>query len=134
MWYIKKKEALLQSQSIASLKKMCSEQEHTINTLKIDLDKMREEQTNETSIHLEELKNNKISIQLKEEEIYLLKDQLIKLTKSLEEEKQLHGLLNSELAEVKAFNKKMNEQNMVLINQLELDNSEIKKRLIKLVK
>lgn len=113
---------------------MCSEQEHTINTLKIDLDKMREEQTNETSIHLEELKNNKISIQLKEEEIYLLKDQIIKLTKSLEEEKQINGLLNSELTELKAFYKKMNEQNMALIGQLELDNSEIKKRLIKLVK
>ena len=46
----------------------------------------------------------------------------------------MNNLLTVELNEIKQFYKKVNEQNLALINQLEMDNNEIKKRLVKLVK
>jgi hypothetical protein len=57
-----------------------------------------------------------------------------KLSRSLDEERKQTAYLNSELAEIKAFYKKLNEKNTNLINQLEMDNNEIKKRLVKLIK
>ena len=64
----------------------------------------------------------------------MINEQLRKSSRQLEEEKNMNSLLTVELNEVKQFYKKVNEQNLALINQLEMDNNEIKKRLVKLVK
>ena len=80
------------------------------------------------------MQKNKISLQLKEEEIFLVGEQLRKTNRQLDEEKNMNNLLNTELNEIKQFYKKVNEQNLALINQLEMDNNEIKKRLVKLIK
>ena len=57
-----------------------------------------------------------------------------KLTKSLEEEKRLNKSLNLEINEIKKQNEANNAHQKVVINQLEMDNNEIKKRLVKLIK
>lgn len=64
----------------------------------------------------------------------MLNVQVEKLTSCLEEERKHAVYLTSELNEVKSFYKQVNEKNTSLINQLEMDNNEIKKRLVKLIK
>lgn len=76
----------------------------------------------------------KLQLNLKEEEKNLLNVQIAKLTQSLEEERKQNAFLTSEINEIKTFYKQLNEKNTVLINQLEMDNNEIKKRLVKLIK
>lgn len=76
----------------------------------------------------------KLQLSLKEEEKNLLNIQIGKLTQSLDEERKQNVFLTSEINEIKTFYKQLNEKNTVLINQLEMDNNEIKKRLVKLIK
>ena len=64
----------------------------------------------------------------------MLNDQTQKLSKSLDDERKHTDYLNKELNEVKSFYAKLNEKNSGLISQLEMDNTEIKKRLVKLIK
>jgi predicted RNase H-like nuclease (RuvC/YqgF family) len=113
---------------------MCSQQEKTISDLVKEMDSIKEERENEVEAHGKETQKVKITAQLKEEENYLLNDQIQKLSKSLDEERKQTSYLNKELAELKDFYKKLNEKNTTLIAQLEADNNEIKKRLVKLIK
>ena len=129
-----KQEALSQTQSINNLKLMCSQQEKTISDLVREMDAIKEERENEVEAQSKETQKVKITAQLKEEENYLLNDQIQKLSKSLDEERKQGGYLNKELGELKDFYKKLNEKNTSLIAQLEADNNEIKKRLVKLIK
>lgn len=76
----------------------------------------------------------KLQLNLKEEEKNLLNVQIGKLNQSLDEERKQNVFLTSEINEIKTFYKQLNEKNTVLINQLEMDNNEIKKRLVKLIK
>jgi hypothetical protein len=64
----------------------------------------------------------------------LLNDQIQKLTKSLDDETKTNEYLTKELNECKTFYKNLTDKNRELINQLEADNNEIKKRLVKLIK
>ncbi len=73
-------------------------------------------------------------MQLKEEENYLLNDQIQKLSKSLDDERKTSENLAKELNECKMYYKDLINKNKELIIQLEADNTEIKKRLIKLTK
>ena len=123
-----------QTQSINNLKLMCSQQEKTITDLVREMDAIKEERENEVEAQSKETQKVKITAQLKEEENYLLNDQIQKLSKSLDEERKQSGYMNKELAELKDFYKKLNEKNTSLIAQLEADNNEIKKRLVKLIK
>jgi chromosome segregation ATPase len=113
---------------------MCSQQEKTISDLVREMDAIKEERENEVEAQSKETQKVKITAQLKEEENYLLNDQIQKLSKSLDEERKQGGYLNKELGELKDFYKKLNEKNTSLIAQLEADNNEIKKRLVKLIK
>ncbi len=79
-------------------------------------------------------KRSQVSLQLKEEENYLLNDQIQKLSKSLDEERKTNEYLTKELNECKTYYKNLTDKNKELINQLEADNNEIKKRLVKLIK
>jgi regulator of replication initiation timing len=73
-------------------------------------------------------------LNLKEEENSALNEQLQKISKQLDEDRKQIGSLSQELSDVKSLYKKLSEQNAYTINQLEMDNKEIKKRLIKLIK
>jgi regulator of replication initiation timing len=73
-------------------------------------------------------------LNLKEEENVALNEQLQKLSKQLDDDRKQISMLSQELTDVKSFYKKLSEQNTYTINQLEMDNKEIKKRLIKLIK
>lgn len=75
-----------------------------------------------------------VAIQLKEEENYLLNDQIQKLSQSLDEERKNKQEQTKDLAELKSHYKHILEKNKKQINQLEMDNNEIKKRLVKLIK
>ena len=57
-----------------------------------------------------------------------------KLTRNLDEEIKQNSFLKTEIDELKSFYKEINEKNSSLIAQLEADNTEIKKRLVKLIK
>lgn len=76
----------------------------------------------------------RLDLKLKEEENNHLGVQLAAIRQSLEEERKQTGFLTSEINELKTFYKQLNEKNTSLINQLEMDNNEIKKRLVKLIK
>ncbi len=75
-----------------------------------------------------------VSLQLREEENYLLNDQIQKLSKSLDDERKETADLHKNLEHAMNNHKNLNEKNLNLINQLEMDNNEIKKRLVKLIK
>jgi predicted RNase H-like nuclease (RuvC/YqgF family) len=75
-----------------------------------------------------------VTIQLKEEEVYLLNDQIQKLTRSLADEEKQNAHLSAELVDLNKFYKQSSEKKGALIAQLEADNTEIKKRLVKLIK
>ena len=79
-------------------------------------------------------KRSQVSLQLKEEENYLLNDQIQKLSKSLDEERKTNEYLTKELNECKTYYTNLTDKNKELINHLEADNNEIKKRLVKLIK
>ena len=64
----------------------------------------------------------------------MLNDQIQKLTRTLDDEQKQRVFLLNEIAELKVFYKELNEKNAALICQLEADNTEIKKRLVKLIK
>ncbi len=59
---------------------------------------------------------------------------MIKLTKCLEEEKKSNKNLTHDIIEFKKSQEIGNEQKKSVISQLEMDNNEIKKRLVKLIK
>ncbi len=80
------------------------------------------------------IKRLQVAIQLKEEENYLLNDKIQKLSQSLDDERKQLAHALKELSELKLHNKTQNEKNTKQINQLEMDNNEIKKRLVKLIK
>ena len=71
-----------------------------------------------------------VALQLKEEENYLLNDQIQKLSKSLDDERRQNDDLNHEVNGLTVHIKRLNEKN----SQLDADNNEIKKRLVKLIK
>lgn len=81
-----------------------------------------------------QIKRLQVAIQLKEEENYLLNDKIQKLTQSLDDERKQLTQALKELSELKLHYKNQNEKNVKQINQLEMDNNEIKKRLVKLIK
>ena len=129
-----KKDLIAQTESIESLKVMSYEQEKTIKLLKCELDAAMQERSCEVDAQQTEFQRSKITLQLKDEEIYLLNDQILKLSKSLDAEREQIQLLTNELNELKLFYKNLNEKNATYIQQLEADNVEIKKRLVKLIK
>ena len=75
-----------------------------------------------------------VQLQLKEEENFLLNDQIQKLSKSLDDERKEKAQLNKELVDSKQNSKLVTEKMKKQIDQLEADNNEIKKRLVKLIK
>ncbi|RNA11299.1 FYVE and coiled-coil domain-containing 1-like isoform X1 [Brachionus plicatilis] len=129
-----KKDIAEQSKSIDCLKKMSYEQEKTIKQLKLELDAAINERSSEFDAQHDQAQRNKISIQLKEEEIYLLNDQIQNLSRALDSERQKNEHLTNELNELKLFYQDLIQKNSSQIQQLEADNVEIKKRLIKLIK
>lgn len=129
-----KNEFIAQAKSIESLKEMSYEQEKQIKHLKLELNEAIQERSTEVDAQLTESQRNKITLQLKEEEIYLLNDQIQKLTKLLDVEREQNQVLTNELNDLKMFYKNLNEKNTSYIQQLEADNVEIKKRLVKLIK
>lgn len=129
-----KKDIAEQSKSIDCLKKMSYEQEKTIKQLKLELDAAINERSSEFDAQHDQAQRNKISIQLKEEEIYLLNDQIQNLSRALDSERQKNENLTNELNELKSFYQDLMQKNSSQIQQLEADNVEIKKRLIKLIK
>jgi len=124
------KETLSQTQSIISLKLMCSQQENTINQLKNELNSIKEERQSEIDSNSHKAQRNMVALQLKEEENYLLNDQIQKLSKSLDDERRQNDDLNHEVNGLTVHIKRLNEKN----SQLDADNNEIKKRLVKLIK
>lgn len=129
-----KKDMADQSKSIDSLKKMSYEQEKTIKELRLELSSAMNERSSEFKAQHNEAQRNKISLQLKEEEIILLNEQIEKLSRALDCERQRNEKLTNELNELKSFYQELNQKNSAQIQQLEADNTEIKKRLIKLIK
>lgn len=117
------KDAVSQNHSLNNLKEMCFQQESTINRLKESLDLMKEKQQIEMNLQINEIQVLRQTIELKENENVLLNEQIFKLTKWLEEEKKLTKSLTMESTDQKSC-----------ISQLEMDNNEIKKRLVKLIK
>lgn len=73
-------------------------------------------------------------MQLKEEKIYMLNVQVEKLSKTLEKEVQKVTILERDMSVLKEQYGKLNDKNQKHIEQLEDDNIEIKKRLVKLIK
>ena len=110
------------------------QQEKLVSELKADLSSIKEKRQQEIEANAYELQRIKIAMQLKEEENYLLNDQIQKLSKSLDDERKQNDYLYKELNESKQSFKITNEKNNALISQLTLDNDEIKKRLVKLIK
>lgn len=129
-----KKEIADQLISIEGLKNMSHDHENTIKKLNLELNDAISERSSEHNDQNNEAQRNKISLQLKEEEIYLLNEQVKNLFRDLETERQRNENLTSELNELKSFYQNLNEKNSAQIQQLEADNVEIKKRLIKLIK
>ncbi|CAF0759395.1 unnamed protein product [Brachionus calyciflorus] len=129
-----KQEFLTQSQSIQNLKEMSYQQEKEMSKLKIELNSAIQERSTEVDAQQSEYQRNRITLQLKEEEIYLLNDQIQKLTKTLNQERECNQSLTNELNELKLFYQNLNEKNNSYIQQLEADNVEIKKRIVKLIK
>lgn len=111
-----------------------AQQQILIKQLQHELNVIKQERENEIDTQEHQLKHDKIQLQLKEEEIYLLNDQIQKLSRSLDNEQKQNSFLATEIAELKEFYKNLNEKNSALIAQLEADNTEIKKRLVKLIK
>ena len=64
----------------------------------------------------------------------MLNDKIQKLSQSLDDERKQLAYALKELSELKLHYKTQNEKNLKQINQLEMDNNEIKKRLVKLIK
>ena len=85
-------------------------------------------------LHQFQAHQTKFALQLKEEEICLLKEQTQKLTRSLDNEQHQKATQATELADLKIVCKQLSEKNDAYIAQLEADNTEIKKRLVKLIK
>lgn len=110
------------------------QQEKLVIELKADLANIKDKRSKEIDADTYELQRIKIAMQLKEEENYLLNDQIQKLSKSLDDERKQNDYLSKELNESKQSFKATNEKNNSLISQLTLDNDEIKKRLVKLIK
>lgn len=123
-----------QSISIENLKNISNGYEKTINKLKLELSDAANQRSSECNAQNNEAQRNKISLQLKEEEIYLLNEQVKNLFQDLQTERQRNENLTNELNELKSFYHNLNEKNSAQIQQLEADNVEIKKRLIKLIK
>jgi hypothetical protein len=80
------------------------------------------------------MQQTQLSLKLKEEENLQLNDHIGKLTKTLNDERQHLSNVKSQLDELKLYYVELNEKNNALISQLEADNAEIKKRLVKLIK
>ena len=110
------------------------QQEKQIAELKNDLSDIKTKRQHEIENSAHDLHRIKVALQLKEEENYLLNDQIQKLSKCLDDERKQTGYLNNQLSDSQQHFKQTNEKNTALINQLEMDNNEIKKRLVKLIK
>jgi hypothetical protein len=80
------------------------------------------------------MQQTQLSLKMKEEENLELNEHIAKLTKTLNDEREHLSKVKSELSELKAYYVELNEKNNALISQLESDNAEIKKRLVKLIK
>lgn len=131
------KETLAQTQSIVDLKQQSTKQEAYINQLKIELDLIRSQRQKEVEEHEHKIQQKLIKLQLKEEENYLLNDQIQKLNIQLSEDVKKRSALELEISELKrlyADEMKLNECKQSQMDQLEDDNNEIKKRLVKLIK
>jgi hypothetical protein len=128
------KDSLSQTESVKILRENYLQQEKLVVQLKSDLSNIKEKRQQEIEANTYELQRIKITMQLKEEENYLLNDQMQKLSKSLDDERKQNGLVCKELNETRQSYKITNEKNNALISQLEMDNNEIKKRLVKLIK
>lgn len=124
------KETLSQNQSIISLKQNCSKQEITINQLKIELNLIKDERQTEIDENARNIQHNLVQIQLKTEEIFLLNEQIQKLSRALDEERKQYTHLEKDIS----WHTNVHEENKSKIEQLEDDNNEIKKRLVKLIK
>lgn len=68
------------------------------------------------------------------DEKQLLENRIKQLTETLNEQVEKNKRLTQELDDVKSDFKSINDKNSELISQLEMDNNEIKKRLVKLIK
>jgi chromosome segregation ATPase len=128
------KETLSQKETLNNMREMCAEQEKIIRQLKTELNIIKQERENEIESQNSLIQRHQITLQLKEEEIYLLNDQIQKITRSLDEEMKDNAQTKIEIEELKNYYKELNEKNSALMTQLEADNSEIKKRLVKLIK
>lgn len=80
------------------------------------------------------MQETQLSLKLKEEENLQLNELIGKLSKTLNDEREHLSTVKSELDELKLYYVELNEKNNALISQLEADNAEIKKRLVKLIK
>ena len=134
MTFNKNKDSLSQTQSIGFLRESYAQQEVLIADLKADLGSIKEKRQHEIDCLANDSQRIKVAMQLKEEENYLLNDQIQKLSRSLDDERKQSDFLTKELKETQATYKQTHDKNVALISQLEMDNNEIKKRLVKLIR
>jgi len=128
------KENMEKNKSIERLKEKCEQQEQLLNNLKSEFGSVQQEKQNEIENKLSQMQETQLSLKLKQEENLELNEHIGKLTKTLNDEREHLSTVKTELDELKAYYVELNEKNNALISQLEADNAEIKKRLVKLIK
>ncbi|XP_022254068.1 FYVE and coiled-coil domain-containing protein 1-like [Limulus polyphemus] len=123
-----------QETEILEMKKNMNSQEQLILSLEEALTGIKEEREIEKERQWEELEELSITLSTREEECITLNEEVRKLTKELDDEKETSEILRSKLEEQRAQNQDLVFRLETELVQLRGDNEVLKKKLIQLIK